>query len=523
MIKMMKNIKYYVLALVAMVFVACDNKLPGEDVPPPARDLFEIEVFDLNSSHCKVKVVPTDMEAPYFCGVATEDYLKTFGPLDDMLTTATNFIETTILENSDVAIADLMKKGVYEREVTGLKPEQRFVVFACHTDATGGVVSDVIMVTETTPALEQVEMEFTIELDQITATSAMLFITPTTDDEYVWLEFPEDVYRDMTMEELQDLLLKNYKPFFPLHTNTGEMVHSFDDKLDPDTEYMIIVFGYDGGLTTPLFTEKFRTLKPNDPTDVTFEISYNSLTARSASVTFKPSDASVAYLAIVADQDYLDRSGGPTPEGVKKLIDKQIKQAILVGDCEDRAEFVKYYAQRGTATGSFSLKPGMRHYACAVCVDSEGNYASEVAICWFDAPAEGTTDASVSASVLKYFDGDDLAAYNNSYSDFAGWAVVRLKFVLGGAAADAIYTIYPVDVLEEEGATDEEIRALLLDDELLGVYNFHIDALTDVQLEWGCDYRLYAIPFDASENTGALFKLDIPALSPASASPVSEY
>ena len=75
------------------------------------------------------------------------------------------------------------------------------------------------------------------------------------------------------------------------------MVHSFDDKLDPDTEYMIIVFGYDGGLTTPLFTEKFRTLKPNDPTDVTFEITYGNLTARSASVTFKPSDASVAYFS----------------------------------------------------------------------------------------------------------------------------------------------------------------------------------------------------------------------------------
>ena len=521
--KIMKNIRYYLLALAAMVFVACDGKLPGDDVPPPAKDLFEIEVFDIHSSHCKVKVTPADPQWQYFCGVATEDYLKTFGDLDDMQTVATNFIETMILENSDVAIADLMKKGVYEREVTGLQPEQRFVVFACHTDDTGSVTSDVEVVIETTPALEQVQMEFEIELDQITATSAMLFITPTTDDEYVWLEFPEDVYRDMTMEELQEFLLKNYKPFFPLHTNTGEMVHSFDDKLDPDTEYMIIVFGYDGGLTTPLFTEKFRTLKPNDPTDVTFEITYSNLTARSASVTFKPSDASVAYLAIVAGEDELERNGGPTAEGVKKLIDKEIKKAILVGDCEDRAEFAKYYAQRGTATGSFSLKPGMRHYACAVCLDSEGEYASEVAICWFDAPQEGTTDASVSASVLKYFDGDALYAADPSYSDFAGWAVVRLKFVLGGSATDAIFTIYPVDVLEQEGATDEDIRAMLLDDSLLGEYNFNIEALTEVQLEWGYDYRLYAIPFDGAENTGELFKLDIPAFSKAGASPVSEY
>ena len=96
--------------------------------------------------------------------MATEDYLKTFGSLDDMLTTATNFIETTILENSDLAISDLMKVGEYEREVTGLKPEQRFVVFACHTDETGAVTSEIAMVVETTPALEQVSMELLLQL-----------------------------------------------------------------------------------------------------------------------------------------------------------------------------------------------------------------------------------------------------------------------------------------------------------------------------------------------------------------------
>ena len=519
----MKNLRYYMFLLAAVLFAACTEKEPEVETPDVPGEGFKIEILDMHSSHCKVKVTPADTQSLYFCGVATEDYLKTFGDLDDMQTVATNFIETMILENSDVAIVDLLKKGVYEREVTGLQPGQRFVVFACHTDEFGAVASEVSMIVETTSALEQVEMSFEIELDQITATSAMLFITPTTDDEYVWLEFPEDVYKDMTMEELQEFLLKNYKPFFPLHTNSGEMVHSFDDKLDPDTEYMIIVFGYDGGLTTPLFTEKFRTLTPNDPKDVTFEISYNSLTARSASVTFKPSDSSVAYFAIVANESELERTGGATADGVKALIDKEIKKAILVGDCEDRAEFAKYYAQRGPATGSFSLEPGMRHYACAVCVDAAGEYASEVAICWFDAPAEGATDASVSASMLKFFDGDALAASSASYSDFAGWAVVRLKFVLDGSATDAIYTIYPVDVLEQEGATDDDVRALLLNDDLLGVYNYNIEPLTDVQLEWGCDYRLYAIPLDADENAGELFKMDIPALSKGMAAPISEY
>lgn len=516
----MNRIKVF-LALLASAFIcmACNEKNPQQE-----DQTFDIEISDLSSSHCKVKVTPSDLDAPYFCGVATEVYLSTFGPLDDMQTTATNFIETMILENGDVAISELMKTGVYEREVTGLEPEQKFVVFACHTDETGAVVSDVEVVFASTLPLQDSQNTFEIEIDQITATSAMLFITPSTDDDYVWLEFPEFVYKDMTMEELEAFLLKNYKPFFPLHTNSGEMVHSFDDNLDPDTEYMIIVFGYDGGLTTPLTTKKFRTLTPNDPEDVTFKFEYGTITPRSASVTFKPSDPSVTYLAIVVDESRMERWGGANADGVKALIDSQIKQAILLDDCADRAEFAQFYGQRGERTGSFSLQPGMKHYACAVCVDADGNYASEVAIDEFTAPSESVTDASVTASLLKYFDGDALAQQDpDLYGEFAGWAVARLKFSFEKSAAAAVYTIYPKSVLEEEGATEEEIRAGLLDDELLDVYNFMADALTEVLLEWNCDYVLYAVPLDAEENAGELYRLDIPALTKSGVSPVTEY
>lgn len=517
----MKSVRdFFVILVAAFVALACE---PQKD-PVKVDGKFEIEVYDLHSSHCKVKIVPSDPDAPYFCGVATEEYLSTFGPLDDMHATATNFIETMLLENSDLSISELMKTGVYEREVTGLQPEQSFVVFVCYTGEMGEIISDVESLTTVTPALEQVDNYFEIEIDQITATSAMLFITPSTDDEYVWLEFPEFVYKDMTMDELAAFLEKNYKPFFGLHTNTGEMVHSFDGVLDPDTEYMIIVFGYDGGFTTPLATKKFRTLEPNDPKDVTFGIELGTLTPRSANVTFKPSDASVAYLAIVTDEARLLKQGGTDADAVKKLIDSQIRQAIVFGDCEDRAEFAKYYAHRGEQTGAFSIKPGEKHYACAVCVDKDGKFASEVAIKEFDAPSEKATDAAVSASLLKYFDGDALAAADpDMYGEFAGWAVVRLKFALENSASNAVYTIYPEQILEEEGITDEEIRAILLDDEYLGTYTFIAEGVTEVQLEWGCGYRLFAIPFDADENAGELYSLDIPALEKNGAAPVSEY
>lgn len=523
---MKKFFLYIILCAAALFIPACEEKPePGpEPEEPSVEAVFNIEILDLHSSRCKVKVTPVNMTESYFCGVATEEYLESFGPLDDLEYTVGNFIESLALFKPDTPLSDLLVKGVYERDVTGLQPNQRFVVFACHTDNTGAITSEVVMVTETTPEVSSSENTFEIEIDQITATSAMLFITPSNNDDYVWLEFPEYVYADMTTEELEAFLLKNYKPFFPLHTHSGEMVHSFDDKLEPDMEYMIIVFGYDGGLTTPLTTKKFRTLPPNDPTNTTFTFEYGTITSRSVSVTFTPSDYSVSYLAIVADEETLGKYGGATPEGVKKLIDIQIKKSIVTGDCEDRAEFAEYYAQRGQQTGNFSLKPGKKHYACAVCVDMNGEYASAVAIDGFDAPAEGNTEASVSASYDKFFDGDELAAMDpESYGDYAGWAVMPIRFTLENSAADAIYTIYPVSILEEEGATDEMIREILLDNELLDVYNFHVRSREDVQLEWDCEYRLYMLAFDENENAGKLISMDIPALSKSSASPASEF
>ena len=521
---MRKIFNYLAIIATARAGLACTEKKP-EDIKPEADEpAFHIEILDLHSSHCKVKVTPNDLNESYFLGVATEDYLATFGSLYEIETTVSNFIETEILMNQDTPVSEILKKGIYEREVTGLQPEQRFIVFACHTDETGSITSKVEHLVETTPPVTASANQFEIEIDQVTATSAMLFITPSTDDDYVWLEFPDYVYESMSMEELEEFLLKNYKPFFPLHTNSGEMVHSFDGKLEPDTEYMIIVFGYDGGLTTPLTTKTFRTLEPNDATNVTFSIEYGTMTPRSANVTFKPSDNSVSYLAIVADEEMLEKYGGADEEGVKKLIDLQIKKSILVGDCNDRAEFIEFYAQRGERTGSFSLTPGLRHYACAVCVNKKGEYASAVAIDSFTAPSESVTDATVSASFKEYYDGDELAALNaDLYRDFAGWAVLPVKFTLGGSAADAIYTVYPISVIEEEGATDEDIRGLLLDDELLGEYNFHIESKVDIQLEWDCEYRIYMLAFDENENAGELVKVDIPALARSGASPASEF
>ncbi len=515
----MKKILFIIAA--AVLCFACD-RTPADDKPDYGM---EIEIFDLHSSHCKVRVTPNDPDVYYFLGASLENhFLENYGTTDNMKEAVGNFIETQIIMNSESPITDLLHKDIYERDVTGLQPGGNFIVFACCTDEFGNILGDVEYLVETAPAVTDSKNTFEIEIDQITATNATVFVTPSNDDDYVCFEMPQFVYADKTMEELEAFLLKNYSAFFPSYTYRGEIMHSFDDKLDPDTEYMIIVFGYDGGITTPLTTKKFRTKEPNDPTNVTFDITVQELTARSASIVFSPSDNSVSYLAIVADEDLLKAYGGATPTGVKLLIDMEIRQSIISGDCVDRGEFARYYSRRGEQTGKFSLLPGAKHYACAVCLDKEGNFASEVAIVYFTAPDEAETDAGVAVTFDKYFDGDALAAYDESlYGDYPGSAVLPVNFKLTGSAVDAIYTVIPTANVEAEGATDDDIRDILINKDFLDIYTFFIQDEEIIQLDWDCEYTLFAVAYDADENFGKIVKATIPAMTKEGASPVSDF
>ncbi len=515
----MKKILIFISSV--LFCLACD-KTPKDDQPDYG---LKIEVLDLHSSHCKVRVTPDDPDLYYFLGVSLEDhFIENYGSTDDMKKAAGNFIETQIIMNSEVPVKDLLHKGTYERDVTGLQPDENFIVFVCFTNEFGEIVSEVEHIVESAPPVRESKNTFIIEIDQITATNATVFVTPSNDDDYVCFEMPEFVYADKTIEELEAFLLKNYSAFFPSYTYRGEIMHSFDDKLDPDTEYMFIVFGYDGGITTPLTTKTFRTKEPNDPTDVTFEIAVRELTARSASITFAPSDNSVSYLAVVAEESQLAAYGGGTPDGIKLLIDMEIQKSIFNGDCADRAEFAQYYVKRGEQTGNFSLIPEAKHYACAVCVDKEGNYASEVAIVEFTAPKEADTDAGVSMTFEKYFDGDALAAYDASlYGDYVESAVLPVNFALTGSAADAIYTVIPTANIEAEGATDDDIRNILINRDFLGTYTFFIQEKEIIQLDWNCEYTLFAVAYDAKENFGKIVKATIPAMTKEGASPVTEF
>lgn len=484
---------------------------------------FEIEVSDIHASYCKVKVTPDSKDNPYYCGVVTEDYLTVYGDLEDLSNTVGYYLDGVLKDYKDGPLSDLWKTDGYVRDVEGLSPEMNFVVFACHVDDSGNIVSDIEAVMARTTEVIMSENVLDINIDEVSSVDARIHIIPSNDDRYVWMELPDYVYEDLSDSRLKSMLLNYYRPFFASNAVSGENVYFFKGVLEPETEYMIVAFGYDGDMTTPLYKDFFTTDPPGDPADVTFSFEYPSMTSRSVKVIFTPSDLSVSYVAILAEEALLNEFGGADAEGVKALLDSEIQKTIRYGECRSRADFVEQYGHRGVRDVSFSMTPGKKHYVCAVCMDKEGNFASEVAMDMVVAPDEKETSATVSAAFDVYYDGDALADYDSLYEGYAGYAVLPVTFELKNGAASALYSVYSVDVLEEKGADDADIRELMLDNDFLGIYTFYAQDREILELDWDYDYRLFMLAFDKDDNAGELVRLDIPAMSRNGASPASGF
>ncbi len=519
-----------------LLFSGCGEKnpepSPNPEPPTPSSNYevlnkgpFAIEIKDLHASYCTIHITPETLSNHYiWYGVTTESYLAEFGSLKEVEKTVQNYIDAVIDNNISTPIEEMVEVGEFQTEVKGLLPETRFVVFACHVNEIGRITSEVKLVAAKTPAVTPSANRFEIAVSEVTATNAKLEITTTNNDHYVWLELPEDIYAGMSESDIQAFLMQHYEPFFSIRSHSGNLSYDFEDFLEPETEYMIIVFGYDGGMTTGLTTYTFKTGSPGDATNVTFEVAYGTMGSRSVKVTIIPSDPSVAYLALVVDEELIGEYGGPNEAGVKALIDGYIEESIAYGECEDRGDFFESYSLRGTRTGNFSIIPGLEHYTCVVCVDELCNFVSKVTIDPFTVPGAEKTDASVKAAFAESFDGDLLARLDEEkYGDYAGKAVLPVSFTLENSAVKALYTLFDVATLEAADASEADILDSLLNDELIDLYNFYAEPRIDLLLDWDTDYKLYMVAFDVTESVGQLIEVEIPALSRAACSPIEEY
>ena len=196
--------------------------------------------------------------------------------VDDMLTTCYRFYLDDIALYLGMGMDPetiLMVSG-YQGQFTNtfnLEPEKEYTAIVFALDETPQLCSEPYYQVFRTEAVEPSDNVITMTTTDVTAHTATLNITTTNNDSYVWVQTDPASFEGYTDQEILDMIIAYY-PIYNVYT--GNRTESLSG-LSADTDYMILAFGYSGGIvTTPLFKHVFTT--PEEVTsDVAFEVKYD--------------------------------------------------------------------------------------------------------------------------------------------------------------------------------------------------------------------------------------------------------
>lgn len=149
------------------------------------------------------------------------------------------------------------------------------------------------------------DMTFEIEVFDIGQMSASFTITPSNNtDKYCALVAPWDgiTEADAMMHKIVD----QWGGWMSVMANDrGPVIHT-DFKLPAaGTDYYIIAFGYDGGITTEAYMATFRTLDGGKPEDAQFEMSASNISPYGFDLKIVSSDPTIYYtLGVCTPEEY---------------------------------------------------------------------------------------------------------------------------------------------------------------------------------------------------------------------------
>lgn len=150
------------------------------------------------------------------------------------------------------------------------------------------------------------DITFDIVVSNVGVSSAVVSVDPSNDDPWSMLMI-EGSMEDYSEQDMKDLLKYTYSEYInDGHVYSGYLDMRYNEgTLDPDTDYTVMVFGWNTALSTDIDTVRVRTDKASSSADLTFDwlIEVQGPTEIHAVVT--PSDLEAQYIVIpMPDYDY---------------------------------------------------------------------------------------------------------------------------------------------------------------------------------------------------------------------------
>ena len=499
---------------------------------------FEIEVTDVGYDTATITVTPDNDKAFYFVNVfSLEDY-QNYGGDESAFVEHLNKLRNYYYglgATADQMVANLGYVGTKSLSVEDLRAGTKYMAYAIGIDERFVANSVATVVEFETIAAETADLTFEVDITKIDYDHIEGSVTPSNNnDTYIcsvqyassleWSEseeaFVESIVDDITTWDDIESALKQ-----------GPMSLNSISGLQPNTDYIVVCFGYNGAPTTaPHITHFTTTDATGNPDDlvVTFEVS--DITHNSAYVTTTPSVGTYYFTFYTEAEnfDLLVDEYGTVDACVAYLANSEIDYGAEWFECS-RAEYLyDLGASLGKERNFYNqLEPITEYVAYAIAVDlqtgelaSERGFVSEP----FRTLEKIVSDASVSIELGNYYDGSALAELDPArFLSCKGHAVLPYTIKVNDSAA-AWYTGFYDGDFTEWGCTDDDIYAELITYgwEWGSEYVSENRESGIAVLSYDTPYTFLGIAKDSEEGYGPGF-ITVVILTPDGVSPAEEF
>ena len=466
-------------------------------------------------------ITPSHTGVPYFYGIAPKtriDEWKSRYNGDLRAALQAEEIDSEINELMDLGMisgpedyfaiyseSNVMDWGYYE-----LTASTSYVIYAVKWDEQCRLTGPVSTYEHTSASIDASDNQITIEVANVTQSSADAVTTVTTEDPYVVMPIRTSELEGLSDDELFAYLVDKYDYIIGEYTYTGSMTKSYT-RMRPDTEYTFLAFGYKAGVMTTSEMDKvnFRTLPAGNPEDCTFEFSCEP-DVDCAFIEVTPSDKGQFYHWLVYPSYY-------TKEDAKNYIRLTIERAYE----GDFATFASWELSLGNDSATaWDLYPETEYKVGAVIMDYDtGEFLSDV---YFSEPfttlAKKYADITFKMEYGPYYDlGELIRAGQTQFESVLknGDALMPIKVAVEGQCSAFYYALYANDLSDTETYPDEIFYAGLEG----GGKSY---SSTNLIVKYDTPMTLVAVAYDYDNNATQLYR-DVLFFTQDGASPAKDF
>lgn len=435
----MKHFRLFtILMAFCLVIASCDKTAPvvpdepKEETPQNPEDQapFTLKVYDVSSVTATVEVEPLDKKSPYYMDVINEgDFLQAqqYG-FDDYMTWFLGMMQEQTGQTREEVIKMISSYGNDGFILTTLKPETTYYAFAVGVGEDGMTTTEVVFEKFHTLEKELSENTFDIEVSDITSATAEINVGVTNDDTYILTIEPASIVDGMADEEVADYVIQNNIAWGGLEgiTYSGDQIFEWGGKCG--WNYVVVAFGYNNGaVTTGVARKDFTMGEGGNPAacSFTFRQEFEDFQMH---LGVTPSDNSVVYVCNyvkLSDLQALMATAGSLDNAFKECLELLIEE--MTADLGTKERVIDLITMMGPQAFTIGFEPSAEYMQWAVPVDQDGNPTAAFSFSSpFTTPEEKISDAGLSVTGYKYYDGTEVAAKYPELSVAKGYAVVEL-------------------------------------------------------------------------------------------------